>query len=156
MSYDNSNNFFETYLFAVTNAAAVLGFVRPPTHRGVRFAAVENYSIGATTAFGNVTTPAQLLIGTVGTPGKFVSGNIGTGAATGTIAINTAWGTADNDIRVATYNPQAAPSATNKGFIDLLADGDTVNVVPALRFATAVGVGSPVGAGLLVVTFRYW
>lgn len=157
MSYDNTSNFVETFtLTGLTNAtvAAALG-IRVPTHKGVRFAAIEDIQITPTTAIVNTTLAAVLQIGTLATSGKFAAQNV---SALAGLGLGLSYSVADADGRVAAYNPSAAASATNKGFIDLGAggDGDAGAAITNLKVGTVAGTGTPAGVFNATVTIRWW
>jgi hypothetical protein len=157
MSYDNSNNLVETFFVAGLTNATVSGVanIRVPTHKGVRFAAIEDIKalVGAT-SIANTTTPVQIQIGTAVTPGKFAGqpvGNAPAGLATGQT-----WSVADVDGRVAAYNPA---SGVGKGCIDLGAggDGDSGAAIRDLRVSTLVGTGgTAAGAFSGWITVRWF
>jgi hypothetical protein len=156
MSYDNVNNFVETFAIpGLTNATLVGAFrIRVPTHKGVRFAAIEDVKIlqvGAT-AIVNTTTPGQVQIGTPTAPGKFVAQPIS--GLTG-LALGQTYGCADVDGRVAAYSPA---SGVSKGCIDLAAsgDGDAQAAQRDLLVSTLAGVGTPAGTFAAFVTVRWF
>lgn len=157
MSYDNSNNFVVNYQFSCTNATlAQAASIRVPTHKGIRSCAIEDIQVTPSVAIVNTTTPAIVQIGTAGSSGKYAAQNVSTTAG---LAIGDTYGCADLDGRVAAYNPQATSGlgSTNKGFIDLLNDGDVVGtLLTKLKVGTVVGVGTPAGTFVVSIAIRWF
>lgn len=157
MSYDNANNFVETFQLplALANATAAGVFrIRVPTHKGIRFAAVEDIKAICSTTIVSTTTSPQIQIGTAGTPGKFVAQPLGT--PTANLTAGQTWSLADVDGRVAAYNPQ---SGAGKGSIDCGAggDGDAGAAIRDLLVSTLIGTGGAVaGAFSGSVTIRWF
>lgn len=154
MSYDNG--FRVTYtLTGLTNAtAAAAASIRVPTHKGVTQAAIEDIQATPTVAVVNTTGAMVLQIGTAGTSGKYAAQNIGTTAG---LTVGQSYGVADLDGRVAAYNPDKPFTSAQKGFIDLLNDGDVVGtLLTALKIGTVVGTGTPSGTITANITIRWF
>jgi hypothetical protein len=97
---------------------------------------------------------AVLQIGTAATSGKYAAQNVS--ALTG-LALGSAYGTPDADGRVALYNPALAPSATQRGRIDLNNDGDAVGTpLTVLKIGTVAGTGTPAGVFNAAITIRWF
>ena len=155
MAYD-VNSFVQDFtLTGLANATlALAGAIRVPTHKGVRFAVIEDIQVTPTTAVVNTTTPMQIQVGTPTTTGKYAAQNVGTNAG---LTVGSAYGIADVDGRVTLYNPSLTPSATVNGRIDLANDGDVVGTtLTTLKVSTLVGVGTPAGTVTAQITIRFW
>lgn len=155
MSYETG--FRMTYTFILANATtAAAANIRVPTGMGVRAAAIEDISLTPSVAIVNTTLAMVLQIGTLATSGKYAAQNVGTTAG---LAIGDSYGTSDLDGRVAAYNPYATTGlgTTNKGFIDLLNDGDAVGtLLTKLKIGTVVGTGTPAGTIVAAITIRWF
>jgi hypothetical protein len=154
MSYENTIRRHYGLLglpYSVTNATFI-GIRVPPN---VRFAAIEDITVSVTTPTVGSATPGLLQVGTPNTSGKFAAQPAG---PLTNQAIGAAYGTADSDGRVAAYSPDAPPSAVNKGFIDLLNDGDVPGVLQSvLKIGTVASTGGvPAGVYNGQVTIRFW
>lgn len=155
MSYDNG--YRVNYEFTLANAtAAAAANIRVPTHMGVRSAAIEDIQCTPTVAIVNTTTPMIVQVGTASTSGKYAAQNASTTAG---LAVGDSYGTADLDGRVSLYNPNAPTGlgSTNKGYIDLLSDGDAVGtLLTKLKVGTVVGVGTPAGTVVVSILVRWF
>jgi hypothetical protein len=152
--YDNA--YRVTYTFSFTNATlAAAASMRVPTHLGVRQAAIEDINLTPSVAVVNTTGAMVLQIGTTATSGKYAAQNVGTTAG---LLVGDSYSVADLDGRVAAYNPQAPNLGTvNKGFIDLLNDGDVAGTLQTkLKVGTVVGTGTPAGTIIANITMRFW
>jgi hypothetical protein len=154
MSYDTSG-IRNVYNFSGVNnaASAALGAIRVPA--GCRFAAIDDISAGVAAAIVGTTAAGLIQIGTVATIAKYAAQAVG--PLTGLPNVGSAYGSQDLDGRVAAYNPGLAPSATQKGRIDLMQDGDTPGVLQtALRVSNAAATGTPAGTYNVTITVRFW
>lgn len=156
--YDNPYRVCYSLAGLANATLAAAAAIRVPTHLGIKQAAIEDINLTPTTAVVNTTGPMVVQIGTNATSGKFAAQNVGTTAG---LAVGAAYSCADVDGRVAAYTPQPAIVyplvAANKGFIDLLNDGDVVGTIPTfLKIGTVVGTGTPSGVVEANILIKWW